>query len=99
MPTLEEIKVPMDEEESFLRHVWEKLCYPYCSLLVSKLINILSNVKHSESAVLGMMGYDGMNENVIHCVDVDEKHLGNLELICNDDMEEQKCTPSIPTLM
>jgi len=28
MPTLEEVEIPMDEEESFLSQFWEKLCSP-----------------------------------------------------------------------
>jgi len=35
MHTLEEVKVPMDEEESFLSQVWEKVCSPDYSSLVS----------------------------------------------------------------
>ena len=84
MPTLKEVEVPMDEEELFLNQVWEKLCSPDCSSLVSKLFNMLSNAKQSESAVLGQTDDVAINATVIPQGHVDEMDKGNLELNCNN---------------
>jgi len=80
MPTLEEVEVEMAEEELFLSQDWEKLCSPDCSLLVSKLFNMLSNAKQVESAVLGQSNDDNIkNSTVIPQAHVDEMDKGNLE--------------------
>ena len=79
MPTLEEVEVEMDEEESFLSQVWEKLCSPDCSLLVSKLFNMLSNAKQAESAILGQSEDATINATVIPQAHVDVMDKGNLK--------------------
>ena len=84
MPTLEEVEVEMDEEESFLSQVWEKLCSPDCSLLVLKLFNMLSNAKQVESAILGQLEDATINATVVPQAYVDVMDKGNLQT----DMEE-----------
>jgi len=84
MPTLEEVEVEMDEEELFLHQVWEKLCSPDCSSLVSKLFNMLSNAKQVESAILGQSEDATINATVLPQAHVDVMDKGNLET----DMEE-----------
>ena len=71
MPTLEEVEVEMDEEESFLSQVWEKLCSPDHSLLVLKLFNMLSNAKQAESTILGQSEDSTINDTVVPQAHVD----------------------------
>jgi len=92
MPTLEEVEVPMDEEELFLSQVWEKLCSPDCSLLVLKLFNMLSNAKQVELAILGKSNNVAINAPVIPQALVDEIVKGNLESNCFEDMVDEKCS-------